>query len=160
MGQATNRSSTETLDLVITNALIIDWSGIYKVFGVSICAKSACSRWTGGHWCQGWSYLWNRKGRKSRHHGERSPFLGYWVVHRSHRRRKAYCDRRSCRCPCPLHLSTASGGSIGCRYHDDDWRRDWAFCWNERDDVYIESVLHETHAGSNRWASNELRFHR
>lgn len=31
MGQATNRSSEETLDLVITNALIIDWSGIYKV---------------------------------------------------------------------------------------------------------------------------------
>ncbi|PPQ76528.1 hypothetical protein CVT26_013363 [Gymnopilus dilepis] len=30
MGQATNRSSEETLDLVITNALIIDWSGIYK----------------------------------------------------------------------------------------------------------------------------------
>ena len=31
MGQATNRPSAETLDLVITNALIIDWSGIYKV---------------------------------------------------------------------------------------------------------------------------------
>ena len=31
MGQATNRSSEETLDLVITNALIVDWSGIYKV---------------------------------------------------------------------------------------------------------------------------------
>ena len=31
MGQATNRSSEETLDLVITNALIIDWSDIYKV---------------------------------------------------------------------------------------------------------------------------------
>ncbi|KAL1665093.1 hypothetical protein GGF50DRAFT_126709 [Schizophyllum commune] len=30
MGQATNRSSEETLDLVITNALIVDWSGIYK----------------------------------------------------------------------------------------------------------------------------------
>jgi len=30
MGQATNRSSDEALDLVITNALIIDWSGIYK----------------------------------------------------------------------------------------------------------------------------------
>ena len=30
MGQATNRSAGETLDLVITNALIIDWSGIYK----------------------------------------------------------------------------------------------------------------------------------
>jgi urease len=31
MGQATNRSSFEALDLVITNALIVDWSGIYKV---------------------------------------------------------------------------------------------------------------------------------
>ncbi|KAF9456715.1 urease [Collybia nuda] len=30
MGQSTNRSSSEALDLVITNALVIDWSGIYK----------------------------------------------------------------------------------------------------------------------------------
>lgn len=31
MGQATGRPDSETLDLVITNALIVDWSGIYKV---------------------------------------------------------------------------------------------------------------------------------
>jgi urease len=30
MGQASGRSDTETLDLVITNSLIVDWSGIYK----------------------------------------------------------------------------------------------------------------------------------
>ncbi|KAF2139983.1 uncharacterized protein K452DRAFT_274615 [Aplosporella prunicola CBS 121167] len=30
MGQAGGRSDTDTLDTVITNALIIDWSGIYK----------------------------------------------------------------------------------------------------------------------------------
>ncbi|KAI0757817.1 urease [Daedaleopsis nitida] len=30
MGQASNRPSSRTLDLVITNALIVDWSGIYK----------------------------------------------------------------------------------------------------------------------------------
>ncbi len=30
MGQATGRSAAHTLDLVITNALIIDWAGIYK----------------------------------------------------------------------------------------------------------------------------------
>ena len=37
MGQATNRAAAEALDLVITNALIIDWTGIYKVwtFGMS-----------------------------------------------------------------------------------------------------------------------------
>jgi urease len=29
-GQASNRSDAEVLDLVITNALVIDWSGIYK----------------------------------------------------------------------------------------------------------------------------------
>ena len=31
MGQATGRSAADALDLVITNALIVDWSGIYKV---------------------------------------------------------------------------------------------------------------------------------
>lgn len=31
MGQASNRPASRTLDLVITNALIVDWSGIYKV---------------------------------------------------------------------------------------------------------------------------------
>ncbi|KAK1220516.1 Urease [Marasmius sp. AFHP31] len=30
MGQATNRPGSESLDRVITNALILDWSGIYK----------------------------------------------------------------------------------------------------------------------------------
>ncbi|KAI5118036.1 hypothetical protein M0805_009218 [Coniferiporia weirii] len=30
MGQATNRHASETVDLVITNCLIVDWSGIYK----------------------------------------------------------------------------------------------------------------------------------
>ncbi len=34
MGQATNRPASESLDLVITNALIVDWSGIYKVLYV------------------------------------------------------------------------------------------------------------------------------
>ena len=32
MGQATGRGCENALDLVITNALIIDYSGIYKVF--------------------------------------------------------------------------------------------------------------------------------
>ncbi|KAK4181761.1 hypothetical protein QBC36DRAFT_317189 [Triangularia setosa] len=30
MGQATGRSDKDTLDLVVTNALIVDWTGIYK----------------------------------------------------------------------------------------------------------------------------------
>lgn len=31
MGQASGRSSDEALDLVITNAVIVDYTGIYKV---------------------------------------------------------------------------------------------------------------------------------
>jgi urease len=30
MGQATGRSDSESLDMVVTNALIVDWTGIYK----------------------------------------------------------------------------------------------------------------------------------
>ncbi|KAJ9151999.1 Urease [Pleurostoma richardsiae] len=30
MGQATGRSDAESLDMVVTNALVLDWSGIYK----------------------------------------------------------------------------------------------------------------------------------
>ncbi|KAK3310463.1 putative urease [Chaetomium strumarium] len=30
MGQATGRTDAETLDLVVTNALVVDWTGIYK----------------------------------------------------------------------------------------------------------------------------------
>jgi len=37
MGQATNRSAREALDLVITNAVIVDWTGIYKVGNLSQC---------------------------------------------------------------------------------------------------------------------------
>jgi urease len=35
MGQASDRHDSEVLDLVITNALVIDWSGIYKVSSAS-----------------------------------------------------------------------------------------------------------------------------
>ena len=31
MGQASERSSAKALDLVITNVVIVDWTGIYKV---------------------------------------------------------------------------------------------------------------------------------
>lgn len=39
MGQATDRSAAETLDLVITNALIVDWTGIYKVGSFPSCHR-------------------------------------------------------------------------------------------------------------------------
>jgi urease len=37
MGQATNRPASEALDLVITNALIVDWAGIFKARMLFFC---------------------------------------------------------------------------------------------------------------------------
>lgn len=44
-GQASGRHEHEVLDLVITNALIVDWNGIYKVIaiGPAVCSVSLTS---------------------------------------------------------------------------------------------------------------------
>lgn len=44
MGQATGRSDKETLDMVITNAVIVDWNGIYKVSFFLLRSSLFCSR--------------------------------------------------------------------------------------------------------------------
>lgn len=36
MGQASNRSDEEVLDVVLTNCVIVDWQGIIKVGGVLV----------------------------------------------------------------------------------------------------------------------------
>lgn len=44
-GQASGRHDHEVLDLVITNALIVDWTGIYKVIATdpTVCSVSLTS---------------------------------------------------------------------------------------------------------------------
>lgn len=68
MGQATNRPASETLDLVITNALIIDWSGIYKVTQVHVVVNHTINSFSGGHRCKRRLYCRNWQSRQSRHH--------------------------------------------------------------------------------------------
>lgn len=63
MGQATNRSASETLDLVVTNALIVDWSGIYKVRVMHVSCSNSHT-FLGGYRCEGWCHCRYRKGRK------------------------------------------------------------------------------------------------
>jgi urease len=48
MGQASNRSDDEVLDLVITNALVIDWSGIFKVSEAG-GVRGGVLTWSGGY---------------------------------------------------------------------------------------------------------------
>ena len=61
MGQASGRADNDCLDLVITNALVIDYTGIYKVSSFSNLGLLTL----GGHRCQAWQDRRNRKGRQS-----------------------------------------------------------------------------------------------
>ena len=67
MGQATDLSSADALDLIITNALIIDWSGIYKVLLLFHTSSfyAALTATVGGHWNQEWAHPWHRQSRQS-----------------------------------------------------------------------------------------------
>lgn len=59
MGQASGRSDSECLDLVVTNALIVDYTGIYKVS----MPINLTDMGIGGYWCERWQYRRYRKGR-------------------------------------------------------------------------------------------------
>ena len=60
MGQATDRSSADVVDLLITNALIVDWSGIYKVKLLFLITKNADVLMSklGRRRSQKWHYPW------------------------------------------------------------------------------------------------------
>ena len=93
MGQATGLPDSETLDLVITNALIIDWSGIYKV-RVLPCEteRRSTSSFAGRYRGQRPPHRRHRQGRQSRRDGRRDSWHDRRRQHGGHRRREAHCD--------------------------------------------------------------------
>jgi urease len=64
MGQASGRSDEACLDLVITNALVIDYTGIFKVDATPSTATVLPSDGIGGHWCQTRPHRGHWKGGK------------------------------------------------------------------------------------------------
>lgn len=85
MGQASGRSDSECLDLVITNALIVDYTGIYKVWFI---LPSTWAHQLGRYWHQKRQYCRHRKGRQPRRHGGRPPRHDCGIMHRCHCWRK------------------------------------------------------------------------
>lgn len=55
-GQASGRSDAEVLDLVITNALVIDWTGIFKVIHQHVIRAECLGR----HRCEEWQDIRHR----------------------------------------------------------------------------------------------------
>lgn len=93
MGQATDRASSAALDLVITNALIIDWNGIYKVRLIIIPLEHPyLSLIAGRHWSFGRQNRRYRQSWKSRCHGWRTLQASRRIFDRSYRRREVDRD--------------------------------------------------------------------
>lgn len=96
MGQATGLPDSQTLDLIITNALIIDWSGIYKVRALLLRAgPRSLPSFAGRHWDQEPPHCWYRQGRQPRRDGWRDPRHDRWRQHGGYRGREAHHHRRS-----------------------------------------------------------------
>ena len=115
MGQATDWPPSDTLDLLITNALIIDWSGIYKVCCPVLLPPTTPSltNYTGGHWHQRWTHSWDWQGRKPTRYAGCSRQNGLRFRYRDHRGRKNDSHRRGYRCTRTLHLpSTMARGIV------------------------------------------------
>lgn len=102
MGQATGRPDSETLDLVITNCLIVDWSGIYKVRRnrsfKSLAWTLADQYIAGRYWSQEPHDSRDRQGWESRCDGGSDAWDGRRSQHGGHRGREAHHHCWCCRC--------------------------------------------------------------
>jgi hypothetical protein len=100
---------TQVLDLLITNALIIDWSGIYKVSIISsLCLpKFTRSPHQGGYWCSRRQDRWTRESGKPTWDEGRAPRSPCRLEDRSDRRRKVDRNGRGSRCTCALYMPSA-----------------------------------------------------
>ncbi len=107
MGQATGRPDAESLDMVVTNALVVDWSGIYKA---DIGVKDGLIVGIG------------KAGNPDVMDGV-TPRHGGGQLHRRRRRRGQDHHRRRHRHPHPLHLPAAGLRGHRVRHHHHARRR-------------------------------------
>jgi N-acyl-D-aspartate/D-glutamate deacylase len=58
-------------------------------------------------------------------------------------------------------LASLRRSSTGISFWNDnlDWRRYWSSSWNQRDNMHFIEVLHEDHDGCDRWNPHELCLH-
>ena len=120
MGQAAGVSDDKALDCVITNALIVDWTGIRKADVGIKNGRIAGHRQGGQSGCDGRRH--RRDGRRRHDRGDRG--------------RRTDPDCRRHRRPHPLHLSPAGLRRARERRHDVHRRRHGSGDRHERDDLH------------------------
>ena len=153
MGQATGRPDKETLDLVITNALIVNWDGIYKADigvknGMIVGIGKAGNPDVMDGVTEGMVVGANTEtiaaeklivtaGAIDAHVHCRSNAPMTIDVHDTELNPVSHLRR---------HLSTAMHRSSSKRNHYASWRGYWTQCRNERNDLHALEILRASHA--------------
>lgn len=126
MGQSCTHTDEECLDTVITNALIVDCTGIYKAdVGIKDGKISGIGKSGNPHIMDG---------------------VTPGMIVGAHCRRGADPDRRRHRQSYPFHFSDAGAHGAVFRHHDHDRRRHRSGRRHERHHLYTGCVPHCTHA--------------
>ena len=139
MGQSQAARAEGAVDTVITNALIVDWTGIYKA-DVGLRDGRIAGIGKAG----------NPDTPARRHHRHRPR-------HRGDRRRGPHPDRRRLRRPYPLHLPAADRRRPAFRHHDHARRRHRAGARHPRHHLHPRPLAHRPHAAGDRRRADEHR---
>jgi imidazolonepropionase-like amidohydrolase len=150
MGQATNRSAADCIDLLITNALIVDWSGIYKA-DIGVKDGLICGIGKAGNPDVMAGVHENLVAGSSTEviAGEKLIVTAGAIDAHIHFICPQQCEEVK---PILLHLSDAYSQTLklgNCiREHDVYWWRHRPFCRDVCNDLHPFSLLHATYDGS------------
>jgi hypothetical protein len=164
MGQASNRSDAEVLDLIITNALIIDWAGIYKAdIGVKDGIIVGIGKGGNPDMMDGVTDGMIVGSSTEVIAGEKMIITAGGIdAHVHYICVDLWREVRGLSLPDSFLTRRLMADMLGSRIrrHDAHRRWHWTFGRNKRHDVYIKQILHEDYDGCYRWYSSQLWIHR
>lgn len=158
-GQASDRSDAEVLDLIITNALIIDWAGIYKAdIGVKNGIIVGIGKGGNPDVMDGVTDGMVVGSSTEVIAGEKMIITAGAIDAHVHYICVDLWKEVSDSDLASTESSYTAPGSCVWNHYPDRWR-DWSIGRKQRDDLHVKQVLHESNDDGNRWHSNEFWVH-
>lgn len=164
MGQASNRSDAEVLDLIITNALIIDWAGIYKA-DIGVKNGIIVGIGKGGNPDMMDSVTDGMIVGSSTEviAGEKMIITAGGIdAHVHYICVDLWREVRIVYVPYTPTSERLTDDMLGPRVwsYDFGWRWHWTLSRNKCNDVHVKQILHEDYDGRYRWNSSQFWIHR
>jgi urease alpha subunit len=154
-GQATNRHDHEALDAVITNAVIVDWSGIIKAdIGIKNGLIVGIGKAGNPDTMDGVTENMIVGSSTEVIAGENEIVTAGGIDVHVH----YICPQIAQEVRKPIERALTIG--IGIRCHHGSRRWNWSSRWIMRHHLYFVRILYEKHDGSYRYSSSQLWIHR